>query len=618
MLETPQVPAVTDKNPVRGSIPLLLPLLRWYPWVIPAVIVLGVLSALAEGVGISLFIPLLQGTSSSQTALFNGQSGLVGSLGQLFASIPPDRRLAIVAACIFGSILLKTILGLAHSVLSSWLDAHIGHRLRAGIFEQLLSVSYSFIQQDQGGKLLNTLSTETWRVGSALFTLIGLITTSCTLLVYLVLLFLISWQFTLLVGATMLLISLLVKQITRRVERLGRTATESNAQLAERMLHGLWGMKLIRTFGREPYELERFNTASQRVRDTFFKMGLVGATVNPIYEVLTAGLLVLILMGAARQPQNLSVILVFIFILYRLQPQIKAVDQMRVTLLSATAGVEDVMSLLSPNNKPYLKSGTIAHRALSQGIEFRDVSFTYNQRDKAALDEVSIHIPAGKTTALVGPSGAGKSTIIDLILRFYDPSSGAVLIDGEPLPHLDLTSWREHIAVVSQDVHIFSASIAENIAYGRLGATREEIIQAARQADAHDFITQLPQGYETLVGDQGVRLSGGQKQRVTLARAIVRDPQLLILDEATNSLDSISENLIQDALDRLSGTRTIVIVAHRLATIERADHIVVLEEGRVREEGQFQVLVESNGLFARLYELQNSRALPNRSTESVL
>jgi subfamily B ATP-binding cassette protein MsbA len=614
MPETPESPV---KTPARGSIRLLLPLLGWYRWAIPAVIALGVFSALAEGVGISFFIPLLQGISSSSATTVSG-GGLVGSLERLFNGIPPERRLVVVSACIFGSILLKTTLQLAHSVLSSWLDAKIGHRLRAGIFEQLLNIGYSFIQQDQGGKLLNTLSTETWRVGTALFTLVSLITTSCTLLVYVVLLFLISWQFTLFVGVTMLLISGLVKVITRRVERLGQTATQANGQLAERMLHGLWGMKLIRTFGRERYELQRFDRASQHVSRTFFKLGVISATVNPVYEVLTAGLLVLILMTAARQPQNLSVVLVFIFILYRLQPQIKSVDQMRVSLLSATAGIDEVMSLLSRANKPYLTSGTVAHRALNQSIELRDVTFTYNTRDKAALDGVSLHIPAGKTTAMVGPSGAGKSTIIDLILRFYDPDRGTILIDDEPLPHLELASWREKIAVVSQDIYIFSSTIAENIAYGKLDATREEIIAAAQQADAHNFIMRLPQGYDTMVGNQGMQLSGGQKQRVTLARAIVRDPQLLILDEATNALDSISENLIQDALDQLSGTRTIIIVAHRLTTIERADHIVVLEEGQVREEGRFQELVQGNGLFAHLYELQNKRVLSSslRSIQS--
>ena len=264
------------------------------------------------------------------------------------------------------------------------------------------------------------------------------------------------------------------------------------------------------------------------------------------------------------------------------------------------------MSFLNRSDKPYIRSGRSPLLGLKQAISFESVAFHYNPQDNLALQDISICIPQGKTTALVGPSGAGKSTIISLICRFYDVTSGEIYVDGCPLRELNLADWRSRIAIVSQDVHIFSTTVRENIAYGRLEATESEIIEAARLANAHEFISQLPQGYDTKVGDRGIRLSGGQRQRIALARAIVRNPEILILDEATNALDSISENLIQEALNTLSQNRTVIVVAHRLSTIKHADQIIVLEDGRVIEQGKLQHLLKLNGLFARLYRLQHS------------
>jgi ABC-type multidrug transport system fused ATPase/permease subunit len=471
-----------------------------------------------------------------------------------------------------------------------------------------LHVEYRFLEGDQSGKIFNTLATETWRTSQGLSIVVNSIITLCTLFVYTALLMLISWQLTLVVGVVMLAISLVVKALTRRVDALGTQATESNSLLAERMVEGLWGMKVIRTCGREQYEKERFDNISERVSTTFMKLSLLGSTVNPIYEVLAAALLVAILLSTLRYPGNLPLILVFILVLYRLQPRIKALDEARLRLISLDLAVENVIALLPHGDKMPSPEGKTPFRQLRDGICFRDVTFSYNEGDKPALQNASFCIPAGKTTALVGRSGAGKSTIIDLVLRFQHQYQGEIRLDDELLRDIELASWRERVALVSQDIYLFNTTIGDNIAYGKVNATREEVIAAAKQADAHAFISRLPQGYDTPVGERGVRLSGGQKQRLTLARAIVRDPEVLILDEATNALDSISENVIQEALNQLSGTRTIIIVAHRLATIERADHIVVLEEGQVREQGNFQELLALEGLFSRLHHLQNRRA----------
>ncbi len=593
----------------KNVITTLLPLLKLYPWAIPTIIILGIISSFSEGLGISLFIPLLQSVSEPSSQLSNqlGHSNyLVDTLNTFFANYSSQTRLLIIALCILASIIIKNGLSYINSILFSWFNARIGHRLRSKIFEQLLNVSYSFLETNESGKLMNTLASETWRTSQALSTLVGLIITTCTITVYVFLLIIISWRLTLLVTVCMALISFVIQLLTRQIKTLGEQAVEANSNLAIRMWEGFSGMKTIRAFGRERYEQRQFDETSNKVRTTFFKLDILSGIVSPLSEVLSAVLLLFILVVALLQDKTaLPTLLTFIFILYRLQPQVKQLDGARVGLMALTSAVDEVISLLDCSDKPYIRSGSISFPSLTQGICLKSVDFYYNPDEKPALEDMSLSIPACKTTAIVGPSGAGKSTLIGLICRFYDATSGEIYVDDYLIQELKLDDWRHQIAIVSQDVHMFSTTVLENIAYGRLDATEKEIIAAAKLANAHNFITQLPQGYDTKVGDRGIRLSGGQKQRIALARAIVRDPQILILDEATNALDSISEHLIQEALNTLSQNRTVIVIAHRLSTIEQADQIIVLNEGRVTEQGNLKQLLKLNGLFARLYNLQH-------------
>jgi ATP-binding cassette, subfamily B, bacterial MsbA len=312
----------------------------------------------------------------------------------------------------------------------------------------------------------------------------------------------------------------------------------------------------------------------------------------------------ILLTTATLNPGQMAVSMTFLVLLYRLQPRVKQFDADRVTLDGLSASVEEVRTLLNENDKPYLRSGVRVPLSIKKEITFENVFFQYDSRKSAALSQVNCSINIGETTAFVGPSGAGKSSMISLICRFYDPSSGRLLIDGVPLPELDLAWWRSQIALVSQQVYLFNASVAENIAYGNLDATREELVEAARKAHAIEFIEELPEGFETILGDRGIRLSGGQRQRLALARAFIRDPQILILDEATNSLDLIAEGVVQDALEQFGRNRTVLIVAHRISTIEHADKIIVLDSGRVIESGTVRLLLAARGLFSRFHALQ--------------
>jgi ATP-binding cassette, subfamily B, bacterial MsbA len=577
----------------------LIPVLRLKSWVLSGLIILGVLAALSEGVSISLFIPLVQNQIGTQTA------GITGRFATLFQGIPSEHRLLWIGFSIFLCIVLKNVLSFTYSLLFQSVNASIGHRLRCGILHQLLSVGQSYLDTHDSGKLLYTLATETWRVSAACTVLANLIINVCIALIFSILLLLISWKLTLITGCLVLLNSQIIRQVTSHGKRFSAQATAVNASLTQRMIETLGGMQLVRAFGRESHEQRRFDVASSEVRKAFFKLDRMSALVQPLSELLTVSLLLgILLVTAMRTPGQMANLFAFLVLLYRLQPRIKQFDTDRVSLDTFSASVEEVRSLLDESNKPYLRSGTLMLASIEKAITFENVSLHYDSGKGAALEQVSCSINFGETTAFVGPSGAGKSSLIRLICRLYDPSSGRLLIDGVPLPDLDLAWWRSQIALVSQEVYLFNATVAENIAYGKLDATREELVEAARKAHAMEFIKELPEGFETILGDRGIRLSGGQRQRLALARAFIRDPQILILDEATNSLDLISEAVVQDALEQFGRNRTVLIVAHRLSTIEHADKIIVLDSGSVAESGTLPELLAAGGLFSRFYEHQ--------------
>lgn len=577
----------------------LFPVLRLRAWVLSGMIILGVFAALSEGLSISLFIPLVQDQMGTKAA------GVTGRLTAFFQEIPSEHRLLWIGLGIFLCMVLKNVLTYSYSLLFQSVNSSIGHRLRCGILHQLLSVSQTYLDTHDSGKLLNALATEIWRVSAACTVLAGVIINACMTLIFGILLLLISWRLTLITGCLVLFISQIIQHLTRQGKRISVQATAANADLTQRMIETLDGMQLIRAYGRESHEQDRFDVASRAVSKAFFKLDRISGLVHPLSEVLTVALLLGILLATAMlAPGQMAASLTFLILLYRLQPRIKQFDADRVALDSLSGSVEEVRSLLDKSDKPYLRSGARVPASIEKAIIFENVSLRYDSGKGAALKQVTCSIDIGETTALVGPSGAGKSSLISLICRFYDPSSGHLLVDGVPLSEFDLAWWRNQIAVVSQEVYLFSASVAENITYGKLAATREELVEAARKAHALEFIEELPDGFDTIVGDRGIRLSGGQRQRLALARAFIRDPQILILDEATNSLDLISEGVVQDALEQFGRNRTVLIVAHRISTIEHADKIIVLDSGRVVESGTVTGLLAAGGLFSRFYALQ--------------
>ncbi len=585
------------------TIKKFLPLLKLYPWTIFGIVILGLFASLSEGLGITLFIPLLQSLKGESQVIASNR--WLSFVERLLGDMSSGNQLIIIALFIFASILLKNLLVYSNGVALAWFNGRIGHRLRSSIFRQFLTVSYSFLENSDSGKLMNTLATETWRTTQALSIIINLLICLGTIAIFGSLLLLISWQLTIAVAAGLGLISILVQLMTKKTRYWGQKAVAANKDLASRMWEGFGGMKVIRAFSMEEYEQQRFDRASLKVLNSFLRLDLLAGIVNPFSEVLSAALLLGILAIAWRQDGTaLPSILTFVFILYRLQPKVKQLDLSRVALASLISSIEDVMSLIDTTNKPYIAWGNKIFGGLQQAICLESVSFAYGNLEQAAVKDISFCIPKGKTTAFVGSSGAGKSTLISLICRLHEVSEGEIYVDGSPLREFDLDSWRSRIAVVSQDIYLFATTIRENIAYGCPTATNAEIVAAAKLANADEFICQFSDGYNTKIGDRGMRLSGGQRQRIALARAIVRQPEILILDEATNALDSICEHLIQEALDTLSQKCTVIAIAHRLSTIEQADQIIVLDRGKIIEQGSFEQLLEQQGLFARLHRLQ--------------
>lgn len=587
------------------TIRALFTFLRPFAWAFPPLIVLGLGASLAEGVGIGLLIPLLnllvQGDSSAS-------AGLIGRLQGFAGDLSPDTRLALISGCIFGLVILKAIIVIGFYALSAWVTGHAAHHLRTAVFRQWLEVGFAFFLSREMGRIANTLENETDRASEAMSSLAALIISACTVAVFATLLLLMSWQLSLIVLAGVISISLGLRLLVRRANRLGKALVDVCSGLHEIVWNTLGALRLIRLFGEEEELQQRFDSQSNRIRRTAWHLELLQSLVQPLLEVLYLPIFIGVLLYAWYTELGVPALIAFLLLTHRLQPHIKRIDQCRVHLAALSAAVADVAATLSRHDKPYLRSGSRPFSGLRDRIVLDSVDFTYPGRSAArsALQDVSFEIPRGATIAIVGASGAGKSTLRDLLCRLYDPTGGEIRVDGVPLPDLDLAAWRRHLAVAGQDLELLPGSIHDNIAFGCRAADDAAIEAAARQADAHDFIRALPAGYASLVGDRGIRLSGGQRQRIGLARALVRQPDVLILDEATNALDSLSETAIQEVLVTLRGRLTMVIIAHRLSTVRHADHVIVLAEGRIVEQGAPRDLIEAGRLFAQLSELQSA------------
>lgn len=579
----------------------LAALVRDQLWFVPAAVALGLLAFAAEGIGLALFVPLLQALGGAQAG---GTPAFLAPLQAVIDGAPEQWRVAVVVLAMLAAIAVKNLIQYANTALFVVADARAGDSLRQRTFARVMAMPLAAVEQDSSGRLLNAVGSETWRASQALGMVFGAVTGACALLVFFALMILLSWRLTLAAMVLLAIIPLVMHRLTRHMAELGRRAVAANTELAERMWGALAGIRVIRAFGRERDEVTRFGRASDAVRRVFTRLTLVSSATGPATEVLITAIIAALALAIDPQQVSLPTLVAFVAVLYRLQPHARQLIQSRTALLGFTGTIDELSAVIAAPPDPVLARGGRPFAGLREEVRVDGLGFTHPGASGPALEAVSFTIRRGATVAVVGPSGAGKSTLLDLLLGFHDPDQGRILVDGTPLRELDVASWRARLAVVSQDAYIADATVRENLLYGRPDASSAELEAAADAAHALEFIRRLPQGFDTEIGERGVRLSGGQRQRLALARALVRAPDLLLLDEATNALDSFAETAVQEALARCAGRVTMLVVAHRLATVERADLIVVLDQGRVVEQGDFAGLVRADGLFAQMYRLQ--------------
>jgi len=569
-----------------------------------------ILAAVLEAVGIGLIASLLQGlTNPERSPLKTGIEWFDISI--LGTQAVAQERIWRISGLILFTVWLRAIFSYLGRYCAKLCEIGLVDTLRKRIFEQFESFSISYYIQKRSGELINTFSAEVSHLSFAFNELINFVTKSCIIIAYTCAMFVISWQLTL---VTVLLFSLLAVAASnwiRRVRQASFAMTSAGGELAAKTTEFVSGIRTVQAFWTQEFERKRFDRVAKNFAHAWLKASTISGLLQPLIEAVATTILVTMILVAVSTlissgTLNVVSLLAFLFALFRLLPIIAHMNSSWGLIAMHSGALRSVEELLRTDNKAYLIDGHRHFPGLKQAIEIVNLNFGYSD-DKLVLHDINLTIERGQMVALIGSSGSGKTTLADLLVRFYDPTSGKILIDRVDLREYSLGSLRRNIAVVSQDTFIFNTSVRENIAYGLENIHEQTIIEAAKGANAYEFILELPQGFDTKLGDRGLRLSGGQRQRIAIARALLRNPQILILDEATSALDSVSERLVQQSLEKLAQGRTAIAIAHRLSTIYKADKVIVLESGRIVEQGTYQELLNLKGKLWKYHQTQHQQ-----------
>jgi subfamily B ATP-binding cassette protein MsbA len=490
----------------------------------------------------------------------------------------------------------------------AWIGSRVVFDLRCEASDHLLRLPTPFYDASSAGFLLSKITFDAQQIAATASEAITVsIRNTLTIVFMLAYLLYINWQLTLIAFAAFPLVAFALRRINRRLKRVSVLVQQRTGALTHALEEAIGAHRVVKIFGGERYESDRLRMAADRLRLAMAKQAATAALGTPINQIIVSIAVGVILWFAIRQSMGgqygAGDFITYIFALLQLLAQLKTLSNVTGVIQRGLTAAESVFSLIDEVPEP--DTGTVAIGRAKGGIRFEHVTQRYSENGRPALSDLELDIAPGESVALVGPSGGGKTTLVNLIPRFYVPTEGRVLLDGQDLATIRLADLRRQIALVSQEIVLFNDTIGANIAYGTMtGAPQEAIERAAEAANALEFIREQPEGFATTVGERGIRLSGGQRQRIAIARAILKDAPILILDEATSALDTESERLIQAALEVLMRGRTTIVIAHRLSTIEHCDRIVVLDDGRIAEQGTHGDLLALRGLYARLHSRQ--------------
>jgi ATP-binding cassette subfamily B protein len=534
-----------------------------------------------------------------------------GWLNQLILRAAGTDKLSILmfaAAAVLVIAAFGAVCSYAEKRITTTVGEWVAHDLRRTLYFHIQRLSLAYHDQKRMGDLISRVTSDLDAVqGFVASGLLGALISSLTLVGMVGVMLFLNWRFTLIALSVAPVLFVVVYSYTRRIKKAAREVRKKEGEIVSVIEEVISSIRVVKAFAREDYEQRRLEEQSLEGVEMALRARSLKAKLSPLVEIIVACGTCLVLWFGARMVLAGSLregdLIVFIWYLGKMYKPMQELSKMTDTFSKAAVGYERIKEVLETEGQVKdLPNARPAPRLKGQ-IEFQDVTFAYDAQ-RPVLNNVSFSIQPGQTAALVGPTGAGKTTIISLIPRFYDPSSGRITIDGRDVRAFTQKSLRQQISFVLQETVLFHAPVWHNIAYGKPDATRSEILRAAEQANAHEFIEKMPEGYDTIVGERGMTLSGGQRQRIAIARAIIRNTPILILDEPSSGLDAASEKLVFEALDRLMEGKTAIVIAHRLSTIQRADVIFVVDEGRIVESGRHDDLIRSGGLYAELHELQ--------------
>ena len=591
---------------------------RLYPFVRPhrlrmvGAIVCNLGSAVLDAFSLALLIPFLN-TLFEQPAISVGGNKLSALLRATVGLMldPNDKMgsLRNVILIVIALMLVKNFLGWMAGQLGASLQEYVTRDIRTAVYTHIAHLPLGFFQRTKTGQILSRVITDTAETRLLLTQIVtSSLQNSALVISYFTFLFLISWELTLMALVIIPVLGGTLAPLLRKLRKGNRKKGNQHGEMTSVVQETVSGIRLVKSFAAEGVEVERFSEASNCYAKLTVRLTRLSQLAAPVTEIVGISVATALLWLGAREVlvehemSGADLIAFLLYALRMLQP-IKQLSQLPTTAQSSLAAAERIFEILDAPSESQTDTGTRSTASFEREIEFDSVSFAYD--DAPVLTDVSFKARKGEIIALVGPSGAGKSTLVDLIPRFYEVKAGAISIDGINTRDMRLPALRALTGIVSQDTVLFNDSVRNNIAYGsERSHTDEEVEAAAKAANAHAFIAELPDGYATILGERGTRLSGGQRQRLAIARALLRDPPILILDEATSALDTESERLVQEAVDRLLEGRTVFVIAHRLSTIVNADTILVLERGEIVERGTHDELLAARGAYHRLYSLQ--------------